>query len=96
MLNNQIAKMKQTILAIPTASVAALLGVNPNRISLFLNGTKQLANSEIIKLDALFDDLTQLVDCARPWPINWRDVELIKELLRRMKLGEFDRGKENS
>jgi hypothetical protein len=96
MLNNQIARMKQTIIGIPTASLAALLGVNPNRVSLFVNGTKQLSNVEIVKLDALFDDLTQLVDCAKPWPINWRDVQLIKELLRRMKLGEFDRAKENS
>ena len=95
MLNNQIARMKQTIIGIPTASLAALLGVNPNRVSLFVNGTRQLANAEIIKLDALFEDLTRLVTCAEPWPINWRDVERIKDLLKRMKLGEFDR-KENS
>src|ERR1700737_1784924 len=90
MLNNQLAKMKQTIIGIPTASLAALLDINPNRVSLFANGTKQLANNEILKLDELFNDLTKLVSCADPWPINFRDVGRIKELLCRMKAGEFD------
>jgi hypothetical protein len=91
MLNNQIGRAKQHALGIPTASLAALLSVNPNRVSLFLNGTKQLSNVELIKLDALFEDLTRLVECARPWPIQWRDVGVIKDLLKRMKDGEFDR-----
>jgi hypothetical protein len=91
MLSNQVSKAKQFALGIPTASIAALLVVNPNRVSLFLNGTKQLSNVELIKLDALFEDLIKLVECARPWPIQWRNVELIKDLLKRMKDGEFDR-----
>lgn len=91
MLNNQIAKMRQTLIGISTASLAALLEINPNRVSLFVNGTKQLANTEIVKLSELLTDLEGLVECAKPWPINFRDVGLIRELLKRMKQGEFQR-----
>jgi transcriptional regulator with XRE-family HTH domain len=91
MLNSQLHKMRQSILEIPSSSLAALMGINPDRLSLYLNGTRQLSNVDIEKLDALFDDLTRLVECASPWPLQWRNVEIIKNLLKRMKDGEFDR-----
>jgi hypothetical protein len=90
-LNNELARMRQSVLAISTASLAALSGINPNRLSLYLGGTRQLPNLEILKLEDTFADLGKLVDAANPWPLSFKDVGRIRDLIGQMKAGEFDR-----
>jgi hypothetical protein len=90
-LNNELARMRQSVLAISTASLAALSGINPNRLSLYLGGTRQLPNHEILKLEDTFADLGKLVDAANPWPISFKDVGRIRDLINQVRAGEFDR-----
>jgi hypothetical protein len=90
-LNNELARMRQSVLAISTASLAALSGINPNRLSLYLGGTRQLPNHEILKLEDTFTDLGKLIEAADPWPLSFKDVGRVRDLIGQMKAGEFDR-----
>jgi len=90
-LNNELARMKQSVMAISTASLAALSGINPNRLSLYLGGTRQLPNHEILKLEDTIADLGKLIEAAAPWPLSFKDVGRIRDLINQTKAGEFDR-----
>jgi hypothetical protein len=41
----------------------------------------------------MLKDLGKLAELAQPWPISFKDTERIRELIQRMKAGEFDRRK---
>ena len=88
-LNNELTKMRMVSLGISTASLSAIAGINPNRVSLFVAGTKQLPNGDLERLDRILNDLTRLVEVADPWPLSFKDVPRIQELLGRMRCGEF-------
>jgi hypothetical protein len=88
-INNELHRMKQNVLGVSTASLAVLSEINPNRLSLYLNGTRQLPNHELVRLEKLFNDLECLSQVAMPFPLSFRDTERIKDLISRMKLGEF-------
>jgi hypothetical protein len=87
--------MKQSVLGVSTAALAQFCGIHRNRLSSYLAGTRQLQNHEIIHLDDVYKDLSNLVAAADPWPINWSDVERIKELITRMKSGEFEQRRQS-
>jgi hypothetical protein len=91
MLNNELVRMKMVSLGISTASLSAIAGINPNRVSLYVSGTRQLPNGDIERLDRTLADLTQLVRIAVPWPLSFKDVARIQELIARMKAGEFQK-----
>jgi len=90
-LNNEITRMKMVSLGISTASLSEIAGINPNRVSLFVSGTKQLPNGDIEKLDRTLADLMRLVEAADPWPLSFKDVARIRELMARMRAGEFEK-----
>jgi len=94
-LNNELVRMRMVSLGISTASLSAIAGINPNRVSLFVSGTKQLPNGDIERLDRTLTDLTRLVEAADPWPLSFKDVPRIQELLERMHRGEFQKSNGN-
>lgn len=89
-LNNELTKMRMVSLGISTASLSAIAGINPNRVSLFVSGTKQLPNGDLERLDRTLSDLTKLAEIADPWPLSFKDVPRIQELIGRMRAGELD------
>jgi hypothetical protein len=81
--------MRRDILAVSTAALGELSGISRNRLSLYFSGTSQLHNTEILKLEDLFKDLEQVVAAADPFPVSFQDVSRIKDLIQRVKAGEF-------
>jgi hypothetical protein len=90
-LDRDLIEMRINILGINTSQLSPLAQIPPAKLSQFLSGTRGLNNSEIERLRGAINDVEQLVQVARPFPLSFRNVELIRELLRRMKDGEFDR-----
>jgi hypothetical protein len=93
-LNNELAKMRQGIINVSTAALGELTGINRNRLSLYLSGTSQLPNREILLLEETFRDLERLISAANPFPLSFQNVALIRELIHRSRLGEFNRKEE--
>ena len=89
-LNNKLARMRQGIINVSTAALGELTGINRNRLSLYLSGTSQLPNREILLLEETFKDLERLISAADPFPVAFQDTARIKELIHRSRLGEFD------
>ena len=83
--------MRQGIINISTAALGEITGISRNRLSLYLSGTSQLPNREILLLEDTFKDLEKLIAAADPFPVSFQDVTRIKELIHRSRLGEFDR-----
>lgn len=89
-LDSELFRMKQQTLGVSTAALAELTGIARDRLSLYLSGTGRLSNPDLAKLDDSFKELMGLVDAASPFPINWKNVALIQELLERLRQGEFE------
>lgn len=89
-LNNELTRMRQGIIGVSTAALGELTGINRNRLSLYLAGTSQLPNQEILLLEETLKDLEKLISAADPFPISFQDVGRIKELIHRSRLGDFD------
>ena len=92
-LNQELHRMRRDILGVSTAALGEFCGVSRNRLSLYLSGTAQLHNTEILRLDETFKDLEKIVGAADPFPVSFQDVSRIKDLIQRAKVGEFDRDK---
>jgi hypothetical protein len=90
-LNNELAKMRQSVIGVSTAALGELSGISRNRLSLYLAGTSQLPNREILLLEETFKDLEALIAAADPFPISFQNVPRIRELIHQSRLGEFDR-----
>jgi hypothetical protein len=89
MLDRDLIVMRAHVLQVNTAQLSALSGIPSNKLSLFLGGTRGLQNHEITRLRAAIDDIEALVRMASPFPLSFRDVGRIKDLIARMKAGEF-------
>ncbi len=89
-LNQELHRMRRDILAVSTAALGELSGISRNRLSLYFSGTSQLHNTEILKLEDLFKDLELIVSAADPFPVSFQDVSRIKDLIQRLRAGEFD------
>ena len=89
MLDRELLAMRVNILQINVSQLAPLSRIPAPKLSLFLGGTRGLNNVEIDRLRTTLDDIEQLVQVASPFPIAFRDVGLIKDLISRMRAGEF-------
>jgi len=78
-------------LDISLQQLSAFSGVNINKISPWISGTKDIGNLELEKINTTIRNLERLVELAHPWPIDFRRVGAIKNLLDRLRNGEFDR-----
>jgi hypothetical protein len=88
-LNQELHRMRRDILVVSTAALGELTGVSRNRLSLYFSGTSQLHNTEIVRLEETFKDLEAIVTAADPFPVSFQDVSRIKDLIQRVKGGEF-------
>lgn len=63
------------------ASFSVYSGVSPTRLSLAFNGSKDFTGPEIQKLTRLLAELREIVEDAKPIPINFRNLDGVKRLL---------------
>jgi hypothetical protein len=88
-LNQELHRMRRDILDVSNALIQELTGIGRDRLSLYFSGTSQLRNTEIIRLEEVFRDLERVVSAAAPFPVSFKNASLIKELIPRVKAGEF-------
>jgi predicted transcriptional regulator len=89
-LNQEIHRRRRDDLGISTAALGEITGVHRNRLGLYLNGTAQLSNTEILKVEETLNELDLLVLAAAPFHPSFQSVERTKDLLARMRAGEFN------
>lgn len=91
MLDRDLIEMRISVLGINTSQLSPLAQIPPAKLSQFLSGTRGLNNIEVARLRNAIDDIEQLVQVASPYPLSFRNVELIRDLISKMKSGELTR-----
>jgi hypothetical protein len=89
MLDAELIRMEMYVLGLNTSQMAALSGIPPGKISLFIGGTRGLRNDEITRVRGAIADVKLLVEVAAPFPVSFKDTTLVKDLIKRVKEGEF-------
>lgn len=90
MLDADLIRMRVDVLRLSMNQLAAISKIPAPKLSLFLNGTRGITALEVTKLRGTLDDLEQLVHAANPFPVDFRNAEIIRDLISKMKSGEFD------
>src|SRR5690349_1491602 len=85
-----IISLKLTELDLSQTQLSAYCGVNVNKISPWLAGTRDIDNVSLLRIDDTLRSLATLSKIAKPWPLDFRKVAEIKALLQRLHDGEFD------
>ena len=91
MLDRELLKMRTDVLGINVSQLSPLAQIPPNKLSQFLSGTRSLNNIEIDRLRRAVEDIERLVETAQPYPLNFKNVEVIRDLIVKMKRGELAR-----
>jgi hypothetical protein len=86
-----LTRMTLAELDVSQQQLSAFSGVNINRISPWISGTKDIGNLDLEKINETIRNLKRLTELAQPWPIDFRRVGTIRLLLERLRNGEFDR-----
>lgn len=89
MLNQETHRRHRDDLGISTAALGEIANIHRNRLSLYLNGTAQIPNHEIIRLEKTFQELDELVRLADPFPVSFENALKIKDLLVRLRAGDL-------
>lgn len=90
---SELHRLKQITIGVPIDLLAGLARINGRRLGPYLSGGRQLPNPEIERLERTLSDLAKLVETAAPWPIAFKDLDVIRDLISRMHNGEFDHKK---
>jgi hypothetical protein len=91
MLDADLARKKSQELGINVSQLSALSGIPPSKLSLFLGGTCGIRNHEITTLRSTLDDVEQLIEVAKPFPLSFKKTEVIRDLIQKMKNNELPR-----
>lgn len=89
MLNQAAHRRHQQALEISSAALGEISGIHRNRLSLYLSGTSQLPNTEIVHLEKTFQELDELVRLADPYPLSFQNTTKIKDLLVHLRAGDL-------
>jgi hypothetical protein len=74
---------------IPASLVASLADISGGRLSTFLNGQTSLPNDLALRLNQVTNSLVQLVESARPLPLDFKRANTLREVLSRIQSGEL-------
>ncbi len=83
--NEKLFRLKMTI-----SQLAGISGIGDNKLSPWLRGTKPLSNDAYLTITETLQDIQNLVELFQPAPVDLRNVGVIKDLIARMKAGEFE------
>jgi hypothetical protein len=89
--NNRLDSLRQKTIDISTIALAELSGIGRNRLSSYLSGSYSLPAADILTLHRTFDDLELVITAGEPFPVSFQNVARIRDLIRRARLGEFDK-----
>jgi hypothetical protein len=90
-LNSEIHRRHRDDLGLSSAALAELTGIHKNRLGSYLSGVSQLSNTEILKVEETLNDLDALVRIAAPFQPSFQSVVRTKDLLVRLRNGEFEK-----
>jgi hypothetical protein len=90
-LNSEIHRRRRDELGISTAALGEISGIHRNRLGSYLSGVTQLQNTEIIKIEEIFNELDALVRAAAPFQPSFQNVARTKDLLVRLRNGDFEK-----
>lgn len=88
MSHKEIAEIIKTY-AIPRSTVARIAGLHLSDFSGWLNGRADLSDDKIERITQVTNDISQVVEHMAPIPIDLRNIESIKELIRVKNDGEM-------
>ena len=90
MLQQKIVNQKLFDLGMTLSQLSGISGVRENKLSPWLRCTAPLSNDAYFTVEETLRDVQALVELFQPAPIDLRNVAVIKDLLARMKAGEFE------
>lgn len=70
--------------------VARLLGLRPNDVGSWLRGHAPMPTEVFHRVHELIADIERLQQIASPFPLDPRNTNRLKNLLRSMRDGDFD------
>jgi len=87
---SSLVRNKLLALGISQALFSGYAGVSINQISLYCSGVKDLSIAETEKINQAVADLASLAEALAPLPLDYRQIDQVKALLRQHKHGELD------
>jgi hypothetical protein len=90
-LNSEIHRRRRDDLQISTAALGEITNIHRNKLGAYLSGVGQLSNTEILKIEETFNELDALVRIAAPFQPSFQNVARTKDLLIRLRNGEFEK-----
>ena len=82
--------MRLSTLGISQMVLSAYCGIHVNRLSKMCSGVQDLPNQDLLKVSDALDSLEALCQAASPWPLDIRNIEQTKLLLKQHRNGELD------
>ncbi len=77
-------------LGISQMVLSAYCAIHVNRLSKFCSGVQDLPNADLMRVSDALDSLERLSQAAAPWPLDIRNIEQMKLLLKQYRNGELD------
>jgi hypothetical protein len=81
---------RNSALGISQMVLSAYCGIHVNRLSKFCSGVQDLPNQDLMKVSDTLGALEQLCQAAAPWPLDLRNIEQVRLLLKQHRNGELD------
>lgn len=91
-LDSEMIRLRMQCANINVAQLAEISGIPPNKVSQFVNSTRGIRNDEVARLRDALADIELLIEIASPFPLNFKNTTLIRELIQRAKSGGLVRG----
>jgi hypothetical protein len=70
-----------TELACDQSVFSALSGINQSKLSNAFKGVRDFSNPEIVQMNALIDELREIVQAAAPFPVAFKNIVAVKRIL---------------
>ena len=77
-------------LGISQQVLSAYCGIHVNRLSKFCSGVQDLPNQDLLKVSDALSAIEELSQAAAPWPLDIRNINQMKLLLKQFRNGELD------
>jgi hypothetical protein len=83
--------MSMAALGINQSQLSFYTQIHTHKLSPFLSGQRDLDAQSLLKIDNILADLEKISEVAKPWPIDFKRVAEVKDLVTKLKNGELDR-----
>jgi hypothetical protein len=90
-MHSDLTNLKMAALPISQQQLSFYAGIGTQKLSPFLTGQKDLDAVGLLKVHDTLACLEKLAEAALPWPIDFKKVAEVKDLMTKLKNGELDR-----